>query len=84
MQNERAEHNPSQVNEEVERWLAIRREAASRIVTATAEVTFMWGNVVDPYGIYSDVPVEFCGRNYFARSPGRVWISFDDVANLVT
>jgi hypothetical protein len=73
-----------QGGEQVERWLVARREEGARIDPETAEVTFRLGQVLDPYGIYlkEEVPEEERGRivrNYFARSPGGEWISFDDL-----
>jgi hypothetical protein len=82
MQNERAENTSSPVNEEVERWLAIRKKAASQIDPATAEVTFEWGYIVDPYGIHGDLPDECrcIGRIYFARAPeSEIWVCFYDL-----
>ena len=39
------------LTEEQERWLAVRREAAARLDPETAEVTFTWGDMTDPYGV---------------------------------
>jgi len=80
----REEQLDGTTREEQERWLAARREEGARIDPETAEVTFSWGQVLDPYGIYlkEEVPEEERGRivrNYFARSPGGEWISFDDL-----
>jgi hypothetical protein len=70
-------------NEDIEAWLAIRKEAAKAINPATALVTWHWGHVLDPYGIFSDE--ERCiGRIYFARAPlSDVWVSFDDLPKSV-
>ena len=38
--------------------------------------------LVDPYGVYSDLPEECqqVGREYFARNPGSdIWVSFQDL-----
>ena len=58
-------------DKKTELWLAAKKEAGKLIDPATAEVTFNWGQVVDPYGVVS-VPPEFdcVGRNYFVRNPG--------------
>jgi hypothetical protein len=64
-----------------EEWLAIRKEAGLRIDPATAEITWCWGQVMDPYGV-ENLPKECwqVGRNRFARSPGGgVWVSFHDL-----
>ena len=68
----------------VDQWLALRKEAAAKIDPVTAEVTFRWGLVVDPYGVCSDLPDQLrqVGRVYFARSADSdVWVSFDDLSN---
>jgi len=64
-----------------EEWLAIRKEAGLRIDPATAKVTFCWGQIADPYGIYPYNPEFDCiGRVYFARSPDSdVWVDFGDL-----
>jgi hypothetical protein len=67
------------LTEEQERWLAVRKEAAARLDAETAEVTFNWGNICDPYKLRAEDKDACCGRNYYARSPGGVWISFDDL-----
>ena len=71
--------------EQIERWLVAAREEGARIDPEVAEVTFEWGQSLDPYGIYlkAEMPEEEWGRvvrHYFARSPGGEWISFDDLA----
>jgi hypothetical protein len=35
--------------EEQEQWLAVRKEAAAKLDPETAEVTFTWGDMTDPY-----------------------------------
>jgi hypothetical protein len=65
-----------------EEWLAIRKQAGLKINPATAEVTWGWGQIMDPYGIDPDLPAEYdcVGRVHFARSPGSdVWVSFYDL-----
>jgi hypothetical protein len=66
----------------VEQWLAIRKEAAHQIDPETAEVTWWYVQIMDPYGVDPDLPEEYeqIGRGYFARSPGSdVWVSFYDL-----
>jgi hypothetical protein len=56
--------------------------AGRQIDPKTAEVCSLHRQVVDPYGVYPDLPDECdcVGRCYFARSPGsRVWIEFGDL-----
>ena len=66
----------------VEDWLATRTKDGTKIDPATAEVYWSWEYVLDPYGIYPDLP-EDCqqiGRAYFARRPGgQVWVEFRDL-----
>ena len=66
----------------VEDWLAIRKEEALLIDPETAEVFWNWGQVLDPYGVWANMPDECdcVGRSYFARRPGsEIWVSFDDL-----
>jgi hypothetical protein len=47
-----------------------------------AEVHWRFRQVVDPYGVYPDLPPECdcVGRCFFARAPGSlVWIEFGDL-----
>jgi hypothetical protein len=65
-----------------EKWLAVRKEAALRIDPETAEVSWEYGQTLDPYRVRDYLPEECqqIGRNYFARSPGSdLWVSFDDL-----
>jgi hypothetical protein len=64
-------HQSRMTAEEIQRWLAIRKDAGLQIDPATAEVHWGWGQVCDPYGIDPDLPKEYdcIGRTYFARSP---------------
>lgn len=65
-----------------EQWLASRREAGLKIDPQTAEVDWIYARVVDPYGVYPELPEEYScvGREYFARSPGSdIWVSFGDL-----
>jgi hypothetical protein len=66
----------------VEQWLAIHKEQALQIDPETAEFTWSWGQIIDPYGVDQNLPDEcYCvGRLYFARSPGSdLWVSFYDL-----
>jgi hypothetical protein len=66
----------------VEQWLAIRKEAGLKIDPETAEVTWQYAQILDPYGVHPDLPPECdqVGRAYFARSPGSdVWVEFGDL-----
>jgi hypothetical protein len=59
-----------------------RRAAALRIDPATAEITWSWGQIMDPYGDDPDLPEEYqcVGRLYFARAAGdTVWVDFNDL-----
>jgi hypothetical protein len=67
---------------DIEQWLASRKEAGLKIDPETAEVCWEYGQVMDPYGVYSGLPEEFqqVGRQYFARSPGSdTWVHFRDL-----
>ena len=60
----------------------IRKEAGLKIDPETAEVDWTYGQVLDPYGVYPDLPEEYrqVGRAYFARSPGSdIWVNFGDL-----
>lgn len=66
----------------VEQWLQIRKEAGQQIDPDTAEVTWIYAQTLDPYGVYPDLPEELqqVGREYFARSPGsEIWVFFGDL-----
>src|SRR4249919_863639 len=66
---------------DVKQWLAIRKEAGLKIDPETAEVFWTYAQTADPYGIYPDLPDEWeqIGREYFARSPGGIWVHFGDL-----
>jgi hypothetical protein len=69
-------------DEERKIWLAIRKEAGLKIDPETAEVFWRYGQTLDPYGVYPDLPEECrqIGREYFARAPGSdVWVNFCDL-----
>ncbi len=68
--------------QEVEKWLAIRKEAGLKIDPETAEVDWDYGLDLDPYGIGPELPEEHrqIGRQRFARSPGsEIWVHFSDL-----
>src|SRR5262245_33944785 len=73
----------TKTKEQIEAFLAIRKEAAKAINPATAKVRSAYGRAFDPYGVDSELPDELrdcIGWNYFARTPGsKVWVSFDDL-----
>jgi hypothetical protein len=61
---------------------ALRREVGRYIDPDTAEVDWVYAQVLDPYGDNPNLPEELqcTGRAYFARCPGtNVWICFDDL-----
>jgi hypothetical protein len=61
---------------------ALRRAVGRHIDPDTAEVDWIYAQILDPYGDYPSLPEECyqVGREYFARSPGsNVWISFGDL-----
>ena len=68
------------VNREI--WQALLKIAGRRIDPENAEVYWRFGQVVDPYGVYADLPPECdcVGWLYFARNFGSsVWIEFGDL-----
>ena len=72
-----------ELSDEVKEWLAIRKEAGRKIDPETAEVEWIYAQVIDPYGVYPEPPEEYdcIGREYFARSPGSdIWVSFGDLS----
>ena len=67
---------------ERDEFLAKRKEAGLLIDPETAEVSWTYAHIVDPYGIEPDLHEEekCLGRVYFARAPGSdVWVSFYDL-----
>jgi hypothetical protein len=66
----------------VEYLKALRKEVGRHIDPDTAEVDWVYAQVLDPYGDGRDLPEEFqqVGRDYFARSRGsNLWIWFHDL-----
>jgi hypothetical protein len=69
-------------DEERKIWRAIRKGAGLNIDPETAEVECIHVLILDPYGIYPDLPEEYqqVGRECFARSPGSdMWVNFGDL-----
>src|SRR5262249_13306551 len=67
---------------DVEKWLAIRKEAGKHIDPQTAEVACWYAETLDPYGVDPDLPDDCSciGRQYFARAPGSdIWVRFGDL-----
>jgi hypothetical protein len=67
---------------EIREWLEIRRQEGQNIDPETAEFTFWWTQVLDPYGVYGNLPEECdcVGRSYFACAPGsKMWVWFGDL-----
>lgn len=68
--------------DDVESWLAVRREEALKIDPETAEVDWCYAQTMDPYGVDDDLPEELqkVGRAYFACRPGGdIWVWFGDL-----
>jgi len=65
----------------LEQWLQIRKEEGLRIDPESAEVTWSYAPVLDPYRVYQLLPEEECvGRIDFARSAGSdIWVCFYDL-----
>ena len=77
-------------SEETKQWLAIRKEAASKIDPETCELLWRYAYDVDPYGVIEEAALDAwmeanncaftVGREYYARSPGNdIWVSFHDL-----
>jgi len=89
MTNEKTMTNPPQTAEKVptvrvtkEYLDALRKTVGLQIDPEVAEVEWVYGQTLDPYGDDPDLPEEYrcIGREYFARSPGSdVWINFRDL-----
>jgi hypothetical protein len=57
-----------------------RRQIGLTIDPATAETTFWWADMNDPYDILDERHHEGqSGREYFARNPGGEWVHFEDL-----
>jgi hypothetical protein len=78
--NEKADTRTVTIRAEI--WHALLEIAGHQIDPENAEVYWRFGQVVDPYGVYPDLPPECdcVGRLYFARNFGSsVWIKFGDL-----
>jgi hypothetical protein len=72
--------------EEIEKFREIRSQAGLMIDPITAEVTWCYVQVMDPYGVDPDLPEEYqcIGRGYFARVPeSEIWVCFDDLPEAI-
>ena len=79
---EKGEGEDMMTDEQRKIWRALRKEAGLKIDPETAEVTWEYAQILDPYGLHPDLPPECdqVGRAYFARSPGsEVWVEFGDL-----
>ena len=60
-----------------------RRQIGLTIDPATAETTFWWPDINDPYWLLGEKHHDGCyGRTYFARNPGAGpddWVHFNDL-----
>jgi len=64
------------------KFQALLKIAVQQIDPATAEVMWEYGQTLDPYGVWENMPEEYqqIGREYFARAPGTdVWVNFGDL-----
>jgi hypothetical protein len=84
MEVSRGTRSPTAMTGHSAAWLEVRKRAGLEIDPATAEVTWTYGQTLNPYGIIVDLPDEYSqvGREYFARSPGSdIWVNFHDLPN---
>jgi len=68
--------------QDVDQWLAVRKEVGPRIDPEAAEVACWTAYTIDPYDVCSDLPEEAqtFGLEWFARSArSNVWVLFDDL-----
>lgn len=66
--------------EEQSDFLAVRKDAGSKIDPTTAEVYQSWGDYFDPYEIFGPSSSTSYQKLYWARSPGSdVWVAFRDL-----
>ena len=69
-------------DDEIEDFRRVRTLAGQRIDAQTAEVTWMWVEVMDPYSIEPNLPGASTRswREFFARAPGSdTWVWFGDL-----
>ena len=78
-----AQDDTGEAEVNVDEWLAIRKDAALKIVPETAEVRWFYVNTLDPYGVYPELREDRyrqVGRDYFACAPGSdIWVWFGDL-----
>jgi hypothetical protein len=68
--------------DEIEAWLAVRKQEGLKIDPKTAEVLCEVGFFLNPYGVYRDLgeAEQFTGELYFARRPGgKIRVFFRDL-----
>jgi hypothetical protein len=66
----------------LEEWKAWRRAAGLHIDPETAEISWDYQQLGDPYRVHPELAADLdsAGPTYFARSPGTsVWIEFGDL-----
>jgi hypothetical protein len=64
----------------VDQWLAVRKEAGLKIDPETAEVTWGYSDIGDPYGAVPAHREGCIGRVAFARSlDSDIWVCFYDL-----
>jgi len=69
--------------ENVRNYLEERRREALRIDPGTAQTTWWYVGISDPYGV-DPLKDDSVGRGYFARNPGSdIWVCFDDLPEKV-
>ena len=69
-------------NQTVMNWLESRKELGRQIDPATAKVNWWYVQILDPYGVWGELPEECqcIGRDYFAAAPGsNEWVWFGDL-----
>jgi len=82
---EREHDEPTEATQSTKETLMMNKptpEDIAAIDPEIAEITWWWGQTLDPYGLDPDLPPEYqeVQRNYFARAPGSdVWVSFYDL-----
>jgi hypothetical protein len=84
----RAKQENNQMSERAKRqaeyqeFKAKCREEGLKIIAETAETTWSYTQVLDPYDFFDEIPPEAdcVGRSYFARNPGSdIWVEFGDL-----
>jgi hypothetical protein len=68
--------------DEIEAWLAVRKQEGLKIDPKTAEIRSERGFFLNPYGVHRDLDdgEQYGGRLYFARCPGsKIWVFLRDL-----